>query len=51
MLRYEGEKDDEGKKNKFEFNYKKTALELAALYFIVLSLFGFLVKYFLPRIF
>ena len=51
MFRYEGQKDDEGKSSKVEFDYKKTSIELAALYFIVLSLFGFLIKYILPRIF
>ena len=51
MFRYEGEKDNEGKSNKVEFNYKKTAIELAALYFVVLNLFGFLIKYILPSIF
>ena len=51
MFRYEGQKDDEGKSSKVEFDYKKTAIELAALYFIVLNLFGFLIKYILPRIF
>ena len=35
MFRYEGQKDDEGKSSKVEFDYKKTAIELAALYFIV----------------
>ena len=51
MFRYEGEKDNEGKSNKVEFNYKKTAIEFAALYFVVLNLFGFLIKYILPSIF
>jgi hypothetical protein len=51
MFKYEGQKDDEGKSSKVEFDYKKTAIELAALYFTVLSLFGFLIKYILPRIF
>jgi hypothetical protein len=49
MNRYEGPKEEDGSSNKKQFDYKKAILELAALYFIVLGLFGFLIKYWLSR--
>jgi len=49
MNRYEGPKEEDGSSNKKQFDYKKAILEVAAFYFLVLGLFGFLIKYWLPR--
>ena len=51
MNRYEGPKDDDGESKKKNFDYKKAILLLAALFFITLSLFGFLMKYINQRLF